>query len=77
MPQITTLTLDDDELIAQLRVAQGELISGDTSGRVFCRLSPGAAAIQMDRTKLQDQVAADLRRALLDQSSMPTTKNKK
>jgi hypothetical protein len=75
MPQITNSD-DDDELITQLRVAQAELISGDISGRVFCRLSPGAAAIQMDRTKLQDQVAADLRRALLDQSSMPT-KNKK
>jgi hypothetical protein len=75
MPQITTPTSGDD-LITQLRVAQAELISGDTSGRVFCRLSPGAVAIQMDRTKLQDQVSVDLRRALLDQSSMPT-KNKK
>ena len=54
-----------------LRVAQAELESGDTSGRVFLRLSDGAAAILIDRNKAKEHVASDLRRSLLDPSSTP------
>jgi hypothetical protein len=59
--------------INTLRVAQAELASGNTQGKVFMRLSEGAAALLVERPKAQDQVDADLRNKLLDQSSLPTS----
>jgi len=63
------------ESINTLRVAQSELSSGNTSGRVFLRLSDGAAAFAVDRSVAQDHVGADLRRALLNKSSLPQKKS--
>jgi hypothetical protein len=43
-----------------LRVAQAELLSGDTNGNVYIQASPGAAMILTDRTlavtKVSDQI---------------------
>ena len=62
---------NNDTTIQALRVAQAELSSGNTQGKVFMRLSEGAVALQVDRSKAQDLVNADLRNALLDQSALP------
>lgn len=51
--------------ISALRVAQGELISGDTSGKVYMRLSPGSVAFLTDRPQAQEKVASQLRQAVL------------
>ena len=62
---------NNDTTIQALRVAQAELSSGNTQGKVFMRLSEGAVALKVDRSKAQDLVNADLRNALLDQSALP------
>jgi hypothetical protein len=51
--------------IGPLRVAQSELVSGDTSGKVFLRASPGAVAFLTDRSQAQAQISSQLRLALL------------
>jgi hypothetical protein len=50
--------------IETLRVADQELLSGNTSGRVFVRLSPGAAPILTERTTAQARVSRQLRAAV-------------
>ena len=44
------------ENIATLRVAQAELSSGDTSGKVYMRLSPGSVAFLTKRSVVQARV---------------------
>ena len=51
--------------IQALRVAQSELVSGDTSGKVFLRLSDGACAFLTDRSKAQDHISQQIRETLL------------
>ena len=55
--------------ISELRVAQSELVSGNTSGKVFVRLSEGAVAFLTDRPKAQEQVSTKLRNALLQEGA--------
>jgi hypothetical protein len=62
LPSITASSPD----IPTLRVAQAELMSGDTSGKVYVRLSEGSVAFLVDRPQAQSEVAAQLRRALLN-----------
>jgi hypothetical protein len=50
--------------IETLRVADQELLSGNTAGRVFVRLSPGAAAILTERPTAQARVSRQLRAAV-------------
>jgi hypothetical protein len=50
--------------IETLRVADQELLSGNTAGRVFVRLSPGAAAILTERPVAQARVSRQLRTAI-------------
>jgi hypothetical protein len=50
--------------IETLRVADQELLSGNTTGRVFVRLSPGAAAILTERPTVQARVSRQLRAAV-------------
>jgi len=45
----------------ELRVAQSELVSGNTSGKVFIRLSEGAVGHLTDRKKALAQVSSMLR----------------
>lgn len=54
--------------LSALRVAQAELISGDTSGKVYMRLSPGSVAFLTDRSKAKEKVAIQLREAVLEDS---------
>ena len=64
-----------DRKVNELRVAQSELVSGNTNGQVFMRLSPGAVAFVTDRSDAQDRVAAQLRKTLLQQE-FPTGKKR-
>jgi hypothetical protein len=50
--------------IETLRVADQELLSGNTAGGVFVRLSPGAAAILTERPTAQARVSRQLRAAV-------------
>jgi len=54
--------------IAPLRVAQSELVSGDTTGRVYMRLNPGSVAFLKDRPKVQEKLSAQIRQALSDEA---------
>jgi hypothetical protein len=66
----TTATSNNDQSnppttdIETLRVADQELLSGNTAGRVFVRLSPGAAAILTERPTAQARVSRQLRTAV-------------
>jgi hypothetical protein len=66
----TTATSNNDQSnppttdIETLRVADQELLSGNTAGRVFVRLSPGAAPILMERPVAQARVSRQLRAAI-------------
>jgi hypothetical protein len=62
--------------ISELRVAQAELVSGNTQGRVFMRLSPGAVAFVTDRKVAEERVASDLRKSLLEEEAFPSNKQK-
>jgi hypothetical protein len=55
-----------------LRVAQSELVSGDTSGKVFMRLSPGSVAFLTDRDKAKQKLASQIRQTVL-QDQPPTS----
>ena len=58
-------SLSDENLISTLRVAQSELVSGNTSGKVFVRLSNGSAPLLTSRPRAQDVVTSRLRKELL------------
>ena len=45
-----------EEKITTLRVAQAELSSGDTSGNVYMRLSPGSVAFLTNRSVVEARV---------------------
>lgn len=62
----------NEKRIATLRVAQAELSSGNV--KVFWRLSAGAVGFPMDRGMAKSMVSAELRQALLESSSGPSTK---
>ena len=63
------ITPPSSSLIPTLRVAQSELVSGDTGGKVFMRLSEGGVAFLTDRSKAQEQVSSQLRQAILADDS--------
>lgn len=56
---------DETSNLTALRVAQSELVSGNTSGQVFVQLSPGAAMFRTDRTVAQDMVASKIQQAIV------------
>jgi hypothetical protein len=59
--------------ISTLRVAQSELVSGDTNGKVYIRLSAGAVAFLNDRPKVQQKLSGQIRQAVLDESAVAKT----
>ena len=54
-----------------LRVAQGELCSGDTTGSVYVQLSPGAVLVQTDRSVALANVARAIMEAISREDSEP------
>ncbi len=50
--------------LEELRVAQAELSSGNTSGQVYHRLSPGAALLLSDRSLVQAKLAEQILKAV-------------
>jgi len=46
-----------EEKLTALRVAQAELISGDTTGKVYMRLSPGSVAFLTKRSVVEARVS--------------------
>jgi hypothetical protein len=58
-----------DRSIAELRVAQSELVSGDTTGKVYVRLSEGAVGYLTDRAKVKADIATSLRQKLLNETT--------
>jgi hypothetical protein len=61
--------------LSALRVAQAELMSGDTSGKVYVRLSPGSVAFLTERSKVEEKVSIQLRQAVLQDSSLLSSKS--
>jgi hypothetical protein len=51
--------------LEELRVAQAELCSGDTGGRVYTQVSKGAVLLLTDRTLALQQVSRKIRQELL------------
>jgi hypothetical protein len=60
----TAATSNTPTDVETLRVADQELLSGSTAGRVFVRLSPGAAPILTERPVAQARVSRQLRAAI-------------
>ena len=56
---------DSESRVTALRVAQSELSSGNTSGKVFMRLSSGSVAFPVERQVAEKTVANELHQALL------------
>jgi hypothetical protein len=52
--------------ISERRVAQTELVSGDTTGKVYMRLSEGAVGFLIDRSKAKAEIATRLRQEILN-----------
>ena len=46
--------------LERLRVAQGELCSGDTTGSVYTQISPGAAMFLTDRVVALESVSKEI-----------------
>lgn len=61
-------TANNSRDISTLRVAQAELSSGDTTGKVYMRLSPGSVAFLKDRSDVKQKVSAQIRQAVLSES---------
>lgn len=59
------MSSDDSSKLEALRVAQAELSSGDTTGKVFMQTSPGAAMFLTDREVAKEKVAAEIRQIVL------------
>ena len=55
--------------IAALRVAQSELVSGDTTGKVYMRLASSSVAFLKDRPKVQEKLSAQIRQAVLEEAT--------
>jgi hypothetical protein len=60
---------NNNEDITVLRVAQSELVSGNTTGKVYMRLSHGSAPLLTSRPKVQTVVSSKLREQLLKQQN--------
>jgi hypothetical protein len=60
----TATTSNTPTDVETLRVADQELLSGSTAGRVFVRLSTGAAPILTERPVAQARVSRQLRAAI-------------
>lgn len=56
--------------INELRVAQAELTSGNTEGKVFVRLSSGAVGFRIERQEAQERVTKELRKTLLEEDKI-------
>mmetsp|Transcript_1803 Transcript_1803/g.2418 ORF Transcript_1803/g.2418 Transcript_1803/m.2418 type:complete len:91 (-) Transcript_1803:90-362(-) len=56
-------------LLEVLRVSQSELVSGNTRGRVYTRLSPGSAPLLTDRVVAIGRVTEQIRTAVLRSSA--------
>ena len=59
------MSSNDSLKLEALRVAQAELSSGDTTGKVFMQASPGAAMFLADRKVAKEKVAAEIRQIVL------------
>ena len=59
------MSYHDTSRLEALRVAQAELSSGDTSGKVFVQLSPGSAMFLKDRSEAKEKVASEIRHVVL------------
>jgi hypothetical protein len=57
MSTINTNIRQSTNTIEELRVADQELKSGNTQGKVFVQLSPGAVAFQQERPVVQARVS--------------------
>jgi hypothetical protein len=64
----------EDQLEA-LRVAQAELLSGNTDGNVYIQVSPGAAMFLTDRTLAVNQVSNQIRSVMKGDFSNDTPRN--
>ena len=53
-------TKKEKEELESLKVAQLELVSGNTSGNVFVQLSPGAVFFHTDRQNAKRKVRDDI-----------------
>lgn len=60
-------TKKDKQQLESLRVAQLELVSGNTSGNVFVQLSPGAVFFHTDRQNAKEKIRNDISK--LEQNS--------
>jgi hypothetical protein len=62
----TSISTDVSEMaLEELRVAQAELVSGDTNGKVYLRLSESAVAYVTPRQDARARVSSMLREAIL------------
>jgi hypothetical protein len=68
---------DDNKRLVALRVAQAELRSGDTSGKIFVQLSEGAAMFLTDRSVAQEKVASEIRTIVLGGEDLEDDKTTK
>lgn len=68
---------DDSSRLEALRVAQAELSSGDTSGKVFLQPSPGAALFLTDRAVAKERVASEIRQIVLGEDDLDEKKSKR
>lgn len=60
----------DAKRLEELRVAQAELSSGDTSGRVLVQSSPGAVFRVTERSATKETVASEIRQLVLKDISL-------
>jgi hypothetical protein len=60
----------------ELRVADQELLSGNTRGKVFLQLSKGAVAFLTDRPVVQARVSRQLRENIEAEPPVPQSKAK-
>mmetsp|Transcript_27868 Transcript_27868/g.46090 ORF Transcript_27868/g.46090 Transcript_27868/m.46090 type:complete len:87 (+) Transcript_27868:177-437(+) len=74
--QTQTQRTQEQQRLTEFRVAQAELVSGNTTGKVYVRLSDGAAAYLTDRPKAKAHVSNMLRREILkDETTVDENKN--
>ena len=55
------MSSEAEQRLEALRVAQSELVSGNTDGRVYMRASPGAALFLTDRTVAIQKVSEQIK----------------
>lgn len=74
MPSNNSRNTSSNRQLEVLRVTDQELASGNTQGKVYVQLSPGAAAILVDRPVAQARVSRQLREAIDKQPVSPSGK---